>query len=57
MVVYKSNKGKLPTHAMHLWLGEENEKSTLMYLQDDNIVYFTSVKSTKILRDLILKND
>jgi hypothetical protein len=45
--------GELPTHAMHLWLGEEDEKSIFMYLEDDS-VYLTSVGMTKKLRDLIL---
>ncbi|NEU31764.1 hypothetical protein GN156_13415 [bacterium LRH843] len=44
--------GHLPTHGIHLWLGEENEKSTFMYI-GDNVIYFTSPQNTKELRTLI----
>ncbi|KAA0546929.1 hypothetical protein FZW96_13130 [Bacillus sp. BGMRC 2118] len=43
-----------PKHAIHIWLGEEGEKSTLSYLVEDGGTYYTSVKDTKKLRELIL---
>ncbi len=51
MVEYE---GGLPTHAIHLWLGEEDEKSTLMYMVGEGETYLTSSKSTDQLRELIL---
>lgn len=53
MVEYESKEGELPTHGLHLWLGEENEKSTFMYVTDDSI-YLTSSKMTEKLRELLL---
>ncbi|MCJ8008619.1 hypothetical protein ACFFF5_08375 [Lederbergia wuyishanensis] len=53
MVEYKSNEGDLPVHALHFWLGKENEKSTFMYMMDDS-VYHTSPQMTNKLRKLIL---
>lgn len=44
----------LPTHAIHLWLGEEDEKSTLMYMVGEGETYLTSAKTTNQLRELIL---
>ena len=38
--------GGLPTHAIHLWLGEEGEKSILMYLVGEGETYATSSKAT-----------
>lgn len=52
MVKYTSAKGQLPTHGIHLWLGEENEKSMFMYIGDDE-VYLTSAENTQKLRKLI----
>ena len=46
--------GGFPTHAIHLWLGEENEKSTLMYMVGEGETYLTSSKTTNQLRELIL---
>ena len=43
-----------PTHAIHLWLGEEGEKSTLMYMVGEGETYLTSLKSTNQLRELVL---
>lgn len=43
-----------PTHAIHLWLGEEGEKSTLMYMVGEGETYITSSKFTDQLRELIL---
>ncbi len=45
--------GGLPTHAIHVWLGEEGEKSTLMYMVGEE-TYLTSSKSTDQLRELML---
>ncbi|MCR2822255.1 hypothetical protein [Lederbergia panacisoli] len=53
MVEYKSEEGGLPVHALHLWLGQENEKSTFMYITDDS-TYLTSAEMTNKLRKLIL---
>lgn len=52
MVEYTSKEGKLPTHALHLWLGNDNEESIFMYLEDDE-VYLTSSQMTRKLRMLI----
>ena len=46
--------GGFPTHAIHLWLGEENEKSILMYMVGEGETYLTSSKTTNQLRELIL---
>lgn len=46
--------GGFPTHAIHLWLGEEKEKSTLMYMVGEGETYLTSPNSTNQLRELIL---
>jgi len=51
MVAYD---GGLPTHAIHLWLGEENEKSILMYMVGAEETYLTSSKTTNQLRELLL---
>ncbi|KGR76901.1 hypothetical protein [Ureibacillus sinduriensis] len=50
-------EGEFPTHAIHLWLGEENEKSTLMYMVGEGQTYLTSEKSTNQLRELILSKN
>lgn len=42
-----------PTHAIHLWLGEEDEKSILMYMVGEGETYLTSSKATDQLRELI----
>ena len=34
--------GGFPTHAIHLWLGEKDEKSTLMYMVGEGETYLTS---------------
>lgn len=46
--------GGLPTHAIHLWLGEEGEKSILVYMVGEGETYLTSSKATDQLRELIL---
>lgn len=43
----------LPTHAIHLWLGEEGEESRLTYFTND-AVYTTSPKMTNELRAMLL---
>lgn len=43
-----------PTHAIHLWLGEENENSTLMYMVGEGETYLTSSNTTNQLRELLL---
>jgi len=42
-----------PTHAIHLWLGEKNEKSILMYIVGEE-TYVTSSKTTNQLRELLV---
>lgn len=44
-----------PVHAIHLWLGAENEQSTLMYLVGEGQTYITSSKYTNQLRELLLQ--
>ena len=51
MVEYE---GGFPTHAIHLWLGEENEKSILMYMVGEGETYLTSSKATNQIRELLL---
>jgi hypothetical protein len=51
MVQYE---GSFPTHAIHLWVGVEGEKSTLMYMVGEGETYVTSSKVTNQLRELIL---
>ena len=46
--------GGFPTHAIHLWLGDEGEKSILMYMVGGE-TYVTSSKATDQLRELILR--
>lgn len=48
-------KGDLPAHGIHLWLGEDNEKSSFMYITNEEI-YLTSPEMTKKLRSLVLSN-
>ncbi|MGM0845111.1 MAG: hypothetical protein ACQEUT_09050 [Bacillota bacterium] len=45
---------EFPPHAIHLWLGEEGEQSTLSYMVGDGEMYTTTAKATKELRDLLL---
>lgn len=47
-------EGGLPSHAIYLWLGNENEASSMMYITDEETVYLTSPKTTKQLRELLL---
>ena len=47
-------EGELPSHAIYLWLGDENEESIMMYLTDEETAYMTSVKATNQLRELLL---
>jgi hypothetical protein len=46
--------GGLPAHAIHLWLGEEDEESTLMYMVGEGETYLTSSRNTNRLRELLL---
>ncbi|OMF56585.1 hypothetical protein BK139_14905 [Paenibacillus sp. FSL R5-0490] len=48
-------KGDLPSHGIHLWLGEDNKKSAFMYITSEDI-YQTSPQMTKKLRSLILSD-
>lgn len=43
----------LPTHAIHIWLGEENKKSILMYMVGEGQTYVASEKMTNELRKLL----
>lgn len=47
----------LPTHAIHIWLGEENEKSVLMYMVGEGQTYVISGKRTNELRELLLSDE
>jgi len=47
-------EGELPSHAIYLWLGDENEESMMMYLTDEETAYVTSTKATNQLRALLL---
>lgn len=54
MVEYKTDSdGGFPPHGIHLWLGDEGEKSYFMYIEGDG-VYETSAKVTEELRKYIL---
>ncbi|WP_068677298.1 hypothetical protein [Oceanobacillus sp. Castelsardo] len=53
MVEYDASSGGFPTHGLHLWLGEEDEVSTFVYIADD-VVYHTSPKMTNKLRTLLI---
>ncbi|WP_226666383.1 hypothetical protein [Metabacillus litoralis] len=46
----------LPTHAIHLWIGEEGDKSTLMYMVEKDGPYLTSIKMSTKLREIILSS-
>lgn len=50
MVEYE---GGLPTHAIHVWLGEGDEKSILTYMVGEGETYVTSSKNTNHLRELL----
>ncbi|MCA1318309.1 hypothetical protein LC085_00170 [Bacillus tianshenii] len=57
MVEYKAEgDARLPTHAIHLWLGKEGEKSYFMYIEGDG-VYETSAKVTKEMREYLLSGE
>ncbi|MDZ5472822.1 hypothetical protein SM124_13905 [Bacillus sp. 31A1R] len=45
---------EFPKHAVHLWLGKENEESILTYMVGEGETYRTSAKITNQLRELIL---
>lgn len=47
-------EGGLPTHAIHLWLADEDEKSILMYMVGEGETYVTLTKATNQLRELLL---
>lgn len=51
VVVYE---GGLPSHAIYLWLGNEDETSTMKYLTDEEVAYVTSAKTTNQLRELLI---
>ena len=48
-VVYKEGNNK----DYHLWLGEKDQKSTLMNIEDTNTIYSISEEATNQLIDLI----
>lgn len=52
MVEYK--KG-LPTHAIHLWVGEQDDPSILMYMVNDGETYLTTGDMTNVLREMVKK--
>jgi len=45
--------GDFPTHAIHLWLEEEGEKSTLMYMVGEGETYLTASNFTDEIRELM----
>ncbi|MDX5475970.1 MAG: hypothetical protein LPK00_10600 [Bacillaceae bacterium] len=47
----------LPAHAIHLWLGNDNEQSVMMYMVEGGDTYVTSMKITKAFRDLLLNEE
>lgn len=51
VVVYED---ELPSHAIYLWLGDEDEASTMKYLTDEEVAYVTSAKTTNQLRELLI---
>lgn len=54
LIEYKpTDEGGFPTHGLHLWLGQEDEKSKWSYIGDDTI-YISSEKVTNQLRKYIL---
>lgn len=54
MVEYKSDSdGGFPAHGIHLWLGDEGEKSYFMYIEGD-MLYETSAKVTEEMREYVL---
>lgn len=52
MVEYKKD---LPTHAIHLWVGEQDEPSVLMYMVSDGQTFLTTGDMTNSLREIIVK--
>lgn len=54
MVEYESSNDEVLTQGIHLWLGAENEKSTILNIEHDEF-YLTTPKMTKKLRTLLIK--
>lgn len=52
MVEYKDG---LPTHAIHLWVGDQDEPSVLMYMVSDGETYLTTGDMTNTLREMLAK--
>ncbi|RKD26062.1 hypothetical protein BEP19_03095 [Ammoniphilus oxalaticus] len=50
-------KGGLPIHAIHLWLGEKNERSVLVYMTEDQEAFLTTSKATNQLRKVLLEEE
>jgi len=54
MVEYKQDSdGGFPAHGIHLWLGDEGERSYFMYIEGEE-VYETSAKVTEEMREYVL---
>ncbi|MFP3378553.1 hypothetical protein SB767_19360 [Bacillus sp. SIMBA_069] len=45
------------TKGIHLYLGNEGERSVIMYIGHEETVYYTSEEMTKQLRKIIVKKD
>ncbi|HDR6311726.1 TPA: membrane lipoprotein lipid attachment site-containing protein [Bacillus cereus] len=45
------------TKGIHLYLGDEGERSVIMYIGHENTAYYTSKETTKQLRKIIVKKD
>ncbi|WP_078382241.1 hypothetical protein [Sutcliffiella halmapala] len=56
MIQYEetADGGRLPTHGLHIWLGDKDKPSYLMYMMGEE-VYSTSAKTTNKLRSYILE--
>ncbi|MBP3951566.1 hypothetical protein [Bacillus suaedae] len=48
---------EFPKHAIHLWLGNEDEESVLTYLTGEGESYTSSSQATNQLRELIHKEN
>lgn len=42
-----------PSHAIHLWLGKEGERSRLMYMVEEDGPYLTTIEMTRKLNKLL----
>lgn len=45
------------TKGIHLYLGDEEERSVIMYIGHEDTVYYTSEEMTKQLRKIIVEKE